>query len=294
MLYLMVALYFVAAVMALAVVLFDGPRNWLWRGTRAASGSLVSGARVAQGGVGRGLGRAGQALRAAGRWLHDVFVVRWPIGWGALAVLLLPALLVSVLQAPRQLGGFDHDDALARDALVAQLLHGEQLVAPAPLPPEVFVTAEVELQRPMLASADRRWDLLDPEFRQRLLVAYRLMRERHGYEMVLIEGYRSPERQAMLQAAGPHVTNAGPWQSYHQHGLAADSAFLRNNKLVISERDPWAMQGYRLFGEIAESVGLTWGGRWKLMDFGHVEWRKPGVMRRPPPHVHEQPAPPAQ
>ena len=112
--------------------------------------------------------------------------------------------------------------------------------------------------------------------------------------MVLIEGYRSPQRQAALQAAGPHVTNAAPWQSYHQYGLAADSAFLRDNKLVISERDPWAMQGYRLFGEVAESVGLTWGGRWKLMDFGHVEWRKPGLVRRPPPDEQALPTPSAQ
>ena len=72
---------------------------------------------------------------------------------------------------------------------------------------------------------------------------------------------------------GAHVTNAKAFQSYHQYGLAADCAFLRGNKLVISEKDPWAMQGYALFGQEGEAIGLTWGGRWKMMDFGHVELR---------------------
>jgi peptidoglycan L-alanyl-D-glutamate endopeptidase CwlK len=76
---------------------------------------------------------------------------------------------------------------------------------------------------------------------------------------------------------GGHVTNAGAWQSYHQYGLGADCAFLRDGKLVITEKDPWAMRGYELYGQVAERLGLVWGGRWRLMDFGHVEWRKPGV-----------------
>ena len=57
-------------------------------------------------------------------------------------------------------------------------------------------------------------------------------------------------------------------------------AFKRNGKVVISERDPWAMRGYELFGQIAESVGLTWGGRWKsIKDFGHTEYRMPGLKK---------------
>ncbi|HAV36259.1 MAG TPA: peptidase M15, partial [Massilia sp.] len=33
-------------------------------------------------------------------------------------------------------------------------------------------------------------------------------------------------------------------------------------------------------GEVAEQLGLTWGGRWKMMDLGHTELRLRGVMRR--------------
>ena len=66
--------------------------------------------------------------------------------------------------------------------------------------------------------------------------------------------------------------------SYHQYGLAADFAFVRDGKLVISERDPWAMGGYAHYGELAETVGLVWGGRWQMRDFGHVELRREGVL----------------
>jgi len=124
---------------------------------------------------------------------------------------------------------------------------------------------------------------MDPDFVQRLLLVFKIMREQHGYEMALLEGWRSPERQVLLAQMGAHVTQAGAWQSWHQYGLAADCAFLRNGKLVISERDPWAARGYALYGEVAESVGLTWGGRWKLLDLGHVEWRRREVRLGQPP-----------
>jgi peptidoglycan LD-endopeptidase CwlK len=91
---------------------------------------------------------------------------------------------------------------------------------------------------------------------------------------VLLEGYRSPERQNELAQMGSNVTRTGAWQSYHQYGLAADSAFMRGGKIVISERDPWAMEGYVLYGQVAKRVGLTWGGHWQNADLGHIELRK--------------------
>ena len=131
----------------------------------------------------------------------------------------------------------------------------------------------------MLVDASRNWTQLQPEFSQRLLVVFKIMKE-HGYDMALLEGYRSPERQNLLAGMGSNVTNARAFQSYHQFGLAADCAFWRDGKLIISEKDPWAMQGYKLYGEVAESVGLTWGGRWTMMDFGHTELRVKGLIRQ--------------
>jgi len=192
---------------------------------------------------------------------------------------LIPPLIAWMLSGKAMLGSYD-DSGQVVNQQIAALLEGEQLVPPPPLPPEVFTTQEVAQVRPMLDSASRNWQQLDADFTQRLLMTFKIMKEQHGYDMVIIEGYRSPERQNALAQMGGSVTNAKAFQSYHQYGLAADSAFMRNGKLVITEKDPWAMRGYQLYGEVAESVGLTWGGRWKMMDLGHVEFRKPGVMKK--------------
>jgi len=192
------------------------------------------------------------------------------LGAGGALLAGMPPLLVRLLRPRQMVPDFDEGGRPA-DPRIAALLQGEQLVPPPPLPPLAFAAAEVEMLRPMLSQADRDWQRLDKDFAQRLLVVFNVMRERHGYEMALLEGYRSPERQDRLAAAGSHVSNARAFQSFHQYGLAADCAFLRDGKLVISERDPWAMRGYRLYGETAESVGMIWGGRWAMMDFGHTE-----------------------
>jgi peptidoglycan LD-endopeptidase CwlK len=241
--------YFVLACLGLACLVFPAGRrvvvSWVatsWKGRRPGA------ARVMPWIV---LGSILVVLPAAGVW--------W---WGG------------GLQGGRTLEAFDDTLLDEGNRHVAHLLQGEQLVPPPPLPPEAFTTAEVEVVRPMLSSANRRWDRMDEAFVQRVLMVFKVMKERHGYDMALLEGYRSPERQSLLASQGAHVTNAGAWQSYHQYGLAADCAFLRDGKLVITEKDPWALRGYQLYGQVAEELGLTWGGRWRLMDFGHVEWRR--------------------
>jgi peptidoglycan L-alanyl-D-glutamate endopeptidase CwlK len=194
------------------------------------------------------------------------------------AVLICPPAAIVLFGERSASHGFDMT-AQGRNAQITELLRGEQLRPPAPLPPLVFSTPEARIERPMLATASRNWQQLDPAFSARLLAVFKLMRERHGYEMVLLEGYRSPERQQMLASMGPHVTNAGAFQSLHQYGMAADCAFLRGGKLVISEKDEWAMKGYELYGALAEEAGLRWGGRWAMRDYGHIELR----ARRQPP-----------
>lgn len=193
-------------------------------------------------------------------------------------VLMTPPILVFFVHGRFSVLKYNEETNTSNE-VIATLLQGEQLVPPPPLPPELFTTPEVEQLRPSLNNASRNWQQLDKSFEQRLLMVYKIMEEKHGYKMVLLEGYRSPERQNMLAAMGSNVTNSKAFQSYHQYGLAADSAFIRDGKLVISEKDPWAMRGYELYGEVAESMGMTWGGRWKMMDLGHVELRTPGGVR---------------
>ena len=229
------------------------PRAWSGRLAEAAAGPAIA-----------------SVLPVSGRW-----------ALAALFVLLAVPVLALWLRHAHVYDGFDHTLSREADSRVATLLRGELLVPPPRLPPELFGTREVEQARPLAATASRQWELLNPEFRQRLLLVFQVMRERHGYEMVLIEGYRSPERQTQLASLGRHVTHAGAGQSYHQYGLAADCAFLRDGRVVIGERDPWAAQGYALYGAVAQSAGLNWGGAWRsLQDLGHVELPRPGLLQR--------------
>lgn len=276
MMWIAIAAYFVLACLLAALLLLptfrDAALQRVMDASRrvagARSGAHRAAARHAQDGYERAI--------SGTRWLQRN-ALRLLVALGLLAI---PPLIVFSLRAWHTLDAYDDTTTTTQpDSVIAALLQGEQLVPPPPLPPEVFTTAEVAQVRPQLGTADRRWEVLDAEFRQRLLLAYRLMREEHGYEMVLLEGYRSAERQNFLAGLGVHVTNAVAWQSFHQHGLAADSAFLREGKLIISERDPWAARGYELYGHVAQRVGLTWGGRWQNTDLGHVELRRAGVSR---------------
>ncbi|WP_334163313.1 M15 family metallopeptidase [Achromobacter insolitus] len=275
---LLLPFYFLLVIGVSALLVFPSWREAAVRGARALAQGIRQGMARGAGHAGGAVGGSAHALRTGFGKAGGAFsAYRWHIAAGLLVV-LLPSLFAFVM---RHNHTFVYEDRTAGpDPRIQALLTGERLVPPPPLPPEAFTTREVEMVRPNLGGASRDWNLLDADYRQRLLAAYRVMREEHGYEMVLIEGYRSPDRQAELAKMGSHVTNAGAYQSYHQFGLAADSAFLRDGKVVVSEKDPWAMRGYELFGETAERVGLTWGGRWKMMDFGHTELRRPGVMQR--------------
>lgn len=100
-----------------------------------------------------------------------------------------------------------------------------------------------------------------------------------GYHMVVTAGWRSAEEQAALYARGRTqpgaiVTNADGTlkKSNHQaksdgFGHAVDLAFVVDGQPSWDESLPW-----RLYGEMAKSQGLTWGGDWKsIVDKPHIE-----------------------
>ena len=272
-----VVAYFLIASIALALIAIPPLRvmasGWLRKlGMRVQSTGTAT-LSVAQHAAMGSRSAAAQSIdRCVQTWQrHRILIV------AAMLVIITPPLVAWALRP--HAGWTAYEESVGHDdTQVSWLLKGEQLVPPPPLPPEVFAQRDIVEERPELQTADRDWLLLDMQFRQRLLEVFRIMNTKYGYNMALLEGYRSPQRQQMLAAMGPNVTRAGAFQSRHQFGLAADCAFMRDGRLVISERDPWAMRGYELYGEVAESVGLTWGGRWKMMDFGHVELRRPGDL----------------
>ena len=279
MFFLIVGLYFLLACFAAWLLLFPAGRE-VFTATIASVGSLIGQrfSRLEQNATEKSL-TLGSATRTKFHQVIRAVKRHYLICIVAFTIIAIPPLVALMLSHQNTLDGYESTDREV-NMQIAELLKGEQLVAPAPLPPAIFSTQEVLLERPMLSSASRNWELLNSDFKQRLLMAFKIMKEKHGYDMAIIEGYRSPERQNMLAKLGTNVTNASAFQSYHQYGLAADCAFFRDGKLVISEKDPWAMKGYELFGEVAESVGLTWGGRWKMMDFGHTELHLPNVLKK--------------
>ncbi|MFD0739562.1 M15 family metallopeptidase [Lysobacter koreensis] len=199
---------------------------------------------------------------------------------GGALLLVLPPLLVLQLRQKPELESYEATELAVSNPQILELLRGERLVPPPELPPEVFVAAEAVLLEmgpaavapERIVSADRKWDRIDAAFQQRVLAVYQVMREQYGYEMVLVEGYRSPQRQAELARKGRGTTRAGAGQSCHQYGLAVDSAPLRDGKLQWDMQDPWTRRGYFLYGELAQQAGLEWGGAWRsLKDYVHLE-----------------------
>ena len=275
---LAVAAYFLLACLVSWLILFPAGREFFLQ-TLAGVGLR---AHKSLGNMARKQGEGVVKIQQSGRnSLRNVIAFarkHYLLVLGGVALIILPPIVAFMSGFDMKLGDYTSTHQ-ANDHIVV-LMEGEQLVPPPALPPAVFATLELEQERPMLVTASRKWDEMDPVFTQTLLKIFKVMKEKHGYDMAILEGYRSPERQDKLAAMGSSVTNAAAFQSWHQYGLAADCAFLRDGKIVITEKDPWAMRGYQLYGEVAEAHGLTWGGRWKMMDFGHTELRRAGVMKR--------------
>lgn len=123
---------------------------------------------------------------------------------------------------------------------------------------------------PPLPGLDRDWNRLAPGFCAAVRALIDRMSEL-GHEFVLLEGFRSPERQAALAASGRNVTRAGADRSLHQYGLAADLALCVEGELRLSAASPGTRSAYLSLGREAEAMGLTWGGRWSFRDLCHVE-----------------------
>lgn len=124
---------------------------------------------------------------------------------------------------------------------------------------------------------DKRRDKLDSEFRRRLDVFEAKLRQ-NGIHVKLVSGYRSQEEQDQLYAQGRTkpgeiVTNARGGYSWHNFGLAADYAFVKDGHLTWD--GPW-----NLFGRIARTCGLEWGGDFrKFPDRPHMQLTKGKTLR---------------
>ena len=100
-----------------------------------------------------------------------------------------------------------------------------------------------------------------------------------GFPMMVTDGVRTLAQQQALYAQGRSkpgkiVTNADGVRvkSNHQpkpdgYGHAVDCCFLVDGKPSWDGTLPW-----KLYGEMAKALGLSWGGDWKsITDKPHIE-----------------------
>lgn len=95
-----------------------------------------------------------------------------------------------------------------------------------------------------------------------------------GLDILIYCTYRSPEEQNELYAQGRTkpgriVTNARGGDSFHNHRCAFDFVPLVAGKPAWNDSSLYAKAG-----NIAESVGLEWSGRWsgKLRETAHCQY----------------------
>jgi peptidoglycan L-alanyl-D-glutamate endopeptidase CwlK len=83
-----------------------------------------------------------------------------------------------------------------------------------------------------------------------------------GIDVILTSTYRDAESQTAIYAQGRTtpgkiVTRAKAGQSFHNYAVAFDFCPIVNGKAQWNDT-----KAFERCGEIAESVGLEWAGRW--------------------------------
>jgi peptidoglycan L-alanyl-D-glutamate endopeptidase CwlK len=94
-----------------------------------------------------------------------------------------------------------------------------------------------------------------------------------GIDVIVTSTFRDYESQNALYAQGRTkpgkiVTNAKGGDSFHNHRCALDFAPIKNGKIDWND-----VRTFTRCGQIAESVGLEWAGRWKsFRELAHVQY----------------------
>ena len=103
-----------------------------------------------------------------------------------------------------------------------------------------------------------------------------------GIEVLVTCTYRSGMEQAALYAQGRTtkgkiVTNAKPGESLHNLLLNGQPGARALDVVpMVMGKPMWDAENplWKRLGEIGESVGLKWGGRWKKPDKPHFELKE--------------------
>jgi peptidoglycan L-alanyl-D-glutamate endopeptidase CwlK len=115
----------------------------------------------------------------------------------------------------------------------------------------------------------RALDDLDPVFRPVAFEFLARLTER-GLAVLIVDTLRTPEEHAANLARGVSWTT----RSKHLDGLALDVCPYEEYRLHGTDKLQWSSDdpAWQVIGEVAEGLGLRWGGRWRQRDMGHVEY----------------------
>jgi RHS repeat-associated protein len=120
---------------------------------------------------------------------------------------------------------------------------------------------------------------LDPRFKKDVVLLL-LRAQNSGLNARVTHGLRTYREQNALYRIGrtvnpgnPTVTNARGGQSAHNFGVAIDVGFFDSTGTYITNGNA---PEYKLFGAIADTLGLEWGGKWtSFPDPSHVQIKYP-------------------
>ncbi len=88
-------------------------------------------------------------------------------------------------------------------------------------------------------------------------------------------GYLASILESVGAQQGPHVTNAGPGESFHNYGLAFDAVPMLGGKCCwkyAHHKPLW--EGY---GEAVRQAGLKWAGEWtSFREYPHAQLHEGG------------------
>jgi peptidoglycan L-alanyl-D-glutamate endopeptidase CwlK len=97
--------------------------------------------------------------------------------------------------------------------------------------------------------------------------------KKHNIDIIITSTYRDKESQDVLYAQGrtlpgKKVTNAKGGQSFHNYHVAFDFVPIVGGKAQWND-----VALFTKCGEIAESLGLEWAGRWvKFKEMAHCQY----------------------
>ena len=106
---------------------------------------------------------------------------------------------------------------------------------------------------------------------QNLYREFAVLTAEAGIDFIITCTYRTQEEQDRLYRQGrtaPGKIVTWTRHSKHNERKAFDIAIMNAGKIN------WDEKAYQKTGEIGESLGLIWGGRWKSPDYPHFQFKE--------------------